>query len=114
MLRGNLANLWMTNSPRVLRSMARESTTVGTMIRLYCTRVHRSKMLCPECSALQVYADARLERCPHWPRKPSCKRCTIHCYDVSYRAQMRAVMRYAGPRMLFRRPLLAFRHLLTR
>jgi hypothetical protein len=30
------------------------------------------------------------------------------------RARIRAVMRYAGPRMLFRHPVLAFFHLLDR
>jgi hypothetical protein len=44
-------------------------------------------------------------------RKP-CEACPIHCYAKAEREQMREVMRYSGPRMLLRHPVLAIRHLL--
>ncbi|HNR32353.1 MAG TPA: nitrous oxide-stimulated promoter family protein, partial [Candidatus Hydrogenedentes bacterium] len=34
----------------------------------------------------------------------------IHCYKPVMREQTRAVMRYAGPRMLFRHPWLTVMH----
>ncbi|MCK5584672.1 nitrous oxide-stimulated promoter family protein [Candidatus Bipolaricaulota bacterium] len=54
----------------------------------------------------------RIEMCPLGDQKPACRRCTIQCHDPGHRNRIRAVMRYAGPRMLFRYPLLALRHML--
>jgi hypothetical protein len=36
----------------------------------------------------------------------------VHCYQREIRAQVREVMRYAGPRMLLRHPILAITHLI--
>lgn len=44
--------------------------------------------------------------------KPICARCPIHCYKPVMRERIREMMRYAGPRMLRRHPILAIRHLL--
>ena len=67
--------------------------------------------LCEECSALLEYARARLDRCPYGLDKPTCAKCTTHCYKPAMREQVRAVMRYAGPRMVKEHPLLAAAHL---
>jgi len=68
--------------------------------------------LCPDCAALLDYARARLARCPYGAQKPTCADCPTHCYKPAMREQMRAVMRYSGPRMLTRHPLLAAAHLI--
>ena len=92
--------------------MARERKTVEAMIGLYCTRRHASGgTLCAECQGLLQYALERLDHCPFQEDKPACAQCSIHCYRPERREQIRTVMRYAGPRMLFHRPLLAVRHL---
>lgn len=82
------------------------------MIAMYCRGNHgqSGETLCPECIELRQYVVARLERCPFGDEKPPCDRCPIHCYKVDRREQIKAVMRYAGPRMLFRHPILAVRH----
>ena len=67
--------------------------------------------LCEECAALLEYARARLDRCPYGLDKPTCAKCTTHCYKPAMREQVRAVMRYAGPRMVKEHPLLAAAHL---
>lgn len=54
----------------------------------------------------------RLERCPFQEGKTTCARCPIHCYKPEERNLIRSVMRFAGPRMLYRHPWLAFRHML--
>ena len=54
----------------------------------------------------------RTETCRYGPLKGSCKQCTVHCYAPAQREKIRAVMRYAGPRMLLYHPLEALRHLL--
>lgn len=97
-------------TPRVI---VREKRTVAAMIRIYCADHHRlpAGALCDTCQALLEYADGRLDRCPYGGDKPSCKVCPIHCYRPESREAMRAVMRYAGPRMFWRHPWLAVAHL---
>jgi len=93
--------------------IARERKTIEAMVRLYCRDHHHSGgRLCNECQALLDYARQRLDRCPFAEDKPTCAKCTIHCYRPDMRAQVREVMRYAGPRMISRHPILAIRHLL--
>ena len=53
---------------------------------------------------------ARLERCKYGPDKPKCEACTTHCYKPAMRDAIREVMRYAGPRMLVRHPVMALGH----
>jgi Nitrous oxide-stimulated promoter len=62
--------------------LTRERKTVKVMISMYCQGRHGSGegQLCAECRALREYAEARVERCPFGPEKPTCSRCPIHCY----------------------------------
>ncbi|HSJ58193.1 MAG TPA: nitrous oxide-stimulated promoter family protein [Anaerolineae bacterium] len=91
----------------------RERRTVEAMIALYCHGEHGTQgELCDECSALDVYARQRLEKCPFREAKTTCAKCPIHCYRPEMRERVRAVMRYAGPRMIYRHPVLAILHLL--
>jgi hypothetical protein len=100
--------------------MAREARTVEAMIALYCRAEHEraahgrggTGALCAECAALLDYARARLDRCPYQENKTTCAKCPVHCYTPAMRKQVRAVMRYAGPRMLVRHPLMALLHLI--
>jgi Nitrous oxide-stimulated promoter len=89
----------------------REKRTVSAMIALYCQAHHpAAETPCAECRELQDYALARLDRCPFGDKKPTCAKCPIHCYKPDMKARIREVMRYAGPRMLRRHPLLAAMH----
>ncbi len=95
--------------------MERERQTVAAMIDLYCEAHHGRHVnsaagLCPECAALRDYAFARLGKCPFGDRKPTCRRCRIHCYKKNVREHVQEVMRFSGPRMLFRHPVLSIRH----
>lgn len=93
--------------------MAREARTVEAMIGIYCRGQHgtRGDTLCAGCADLLRYAGLRLEKCPFQEQKTTCSNCPVHCYSPDRRAQVRAVMRYAGPRMILRHPVLAFYHL---
>jgi hypothetical protein len=93
------------------RRIRRERITVRAMIGMYCQHHHGGPGLCRACSELADYADERLDRCPYGGDKPACSNCPIHCYRPEPRARMREVMRFAGPRMLWRHPVLAVRHL---
>ncbi len=90
----------------------RERRTVAAMVRLYCHDQHgRTGEICPGCQDLLDYAETRLARCPFQENKTTCAQCPVHCYQAQRRKQIRAVMRYAGPRMLRRHPALALQHL---
>ena len=92
-----------------------EKYVVKLMITLYCRKFHNTadNALCVECRDLLEYACHRLEHCPKGDSKSSCRKCDIHCYSPARRENIRAVMRYAGPRMIFVNPAAALRHLIS-
>lgn len=94
------------------RRRRREQRTLEAMMRMYCRRHHRSQPLCAECSALARYSQRRLQRCVFGDEKPTCANCLVHCYRPEMREKVRAMMRWAGPRMLLRHPVLALLHML--
>lgn len=96
----------------VPRAIATEKKTVAAMVRIYCAEHHPdARGVCTECGTLLAYSHARLDGCPYGADKPTCKACPIHCYKPAQRESMRTVMRFAGPRMLWRHPWLAIVHL---
>lgn len=97
------------------KKIEREKKTVEIMIGIFCRGHHHTHAgsLCSECSELLAYAHARLERCPHGDRKPTCRMCPVHCYRKDMRVKIAEIMRYSGPRMLFHHPIAAFRHLFS-
>ena len=98
--------------PPTNKRIAREQLTLSKMVGIYCAAHHettRSK-LCESCQGFLTYAYIRLEKCPYGAIKPTCANCPIHCYKPAQKAQAKTIMRYAGPRMLLRHPLLAIAH----
>lgn len=98
-------------------SLDTEFKTLDAMMRIYCHKHHArsdkaASDLCHECSDLLEYAKMRLDRCPYGEQKPTCNRCSVHCYKPLPKAKMKQVMIYSGPRMLLPHPILAIRHLL--
>ncbi len=86
------------------------------MVEIYCGRHHAPdrSALCPDCAGFLGYVDRRLEKCPYGPEKPTCARCPIHCYKPQPRTLAREIMRYAGPRMVWRHPWLSLMHALDK
>ena len=90
------------------------------MVEIYChgkkhtpsTDLKIGKGLCEECNALLDYTYQRLDHCKFGEQKPTCKKCPIHCYKPAMKEQMREVMRYAGPRMMWYHPIAAIKHLI--
>ena len=100
-----------TKNDLAAERLAREWETMITMVRIYCRDHHLSTAgLCAECEQFLAYANLRLERCRFGPEKPTCAKCPVHCYERERREQVRAIMRYAGPRMLWEHPLMSLRH----
>ena len=94
------------------RRVFREKRTIRAMLQIYCRGHHGSTILCSDCRELLDYAHCRLDRCPFGADKPTCVNCPIHCYKPTMRHKIRSVMRYAGPRLIIRHPILAVRHVL--
>jgi hypothetical protein len=88
----------------------REFLTMGKMVGIYCSGHHHADGLCNDCAKFLDYAEVRLEKCPYGEDKPTCANCPVHCYKKDYREQARQIMRYAGPRMLLRHPVLTISH----
>jgi hypothetical protein len=82
------------------------------MVDMYCRHHHGRPALCETCSDLLTYARRRLDRCPYGIDKPTCVNCPVHCYRADERERMRQIMRWSGPRMLRRHPVLAVLHLI--
>lgn len=105
-------------SVKLSHRVAREETTITAMIAIYCRAHHGTAAtdagegLCPACEDLLRYARRRLENCRYGARKPTCANCRTHCYSPVMRERVREVMRYSGPRMLRRHPLLALAHVM--
>ncbi|MBN1607625.1 MAG: nitrous oxide-stimulated promoter family protein [Polyangiaceae bacterium] len=94
------------------RRARREWKTVRAMVEMYCQHHHRGGAVCPECQALLEYVRRRLDRCPFGIDRPTCAQCPIHCYRATERQRIREIMRWAGPRMTWRHPVLALVHLM--
>jgi len=100
-------------SPQMHPRMKREQKTVELMIALYCRDHHHTRgELCHECRELVEYTRLRLKNCPFQENKTTCGNCPIHCYTPKLCDKIRVVMRYAGPRMAWRHPILALGHMI--
>ena len=96
----------------IRKRLARERLTMSKMVGIYCAAHHDGDgdSLCEECREFLDYAEVRLRKCPYGNQKPTCANCPVHCYKPARKDQAREIMRYAGPRMLLRHPLLAIAH----
>ncbi|MFN2355889.1 MAG: nitrous oxide-stimulated promoter family protein [Desulfopila sp.] len=95
--------------------VAKEFETIKAMLAIYCKAHHhgaRGDEFCTDCRDLLHYAHTRLLRCPFQEDKPTCGNCPIHCYNRDMRRRVQQVMRFSGPRMLYKHPLMALHHLL--
>lgn len=100
---------------KVEKKRHKEQQVVEEMIRLYCKKNHEEykkiKHMCPQCQELADYAKFRSEKCPFMEHKTFCANCKVHCYKPEMREEIRKVMRFSGPRMIFYHPILAIWHL---
>lgn len=95
------------DEPRI----ALEKRTIRAMIVIYCRSRHSPEEgICLDCREMFDYACARLDRCPAGGGKSTCAQCSTHCYRPEMRARVKEVMRFAGPRMAYRHPILALQH----
>lgn len=94
-------------------SIQYEKNTIDKMIRLYCKSNHKViKGLCNDCAELRNYAFSKLDQCPLKENKPVCKKCPIHCYSDERKNDIKNVMRFSGPRMIWYYPADFLKHIL--
>lgn len=104
------------DSRKTAKKRQTEQRVVEEMIALYCKKQHGTRTadgLCRDCQTLLDYARARSARCPFMEQKTFCSNCPVHCYQPAMREQIRTVMRFSGPRMLFYHPWMALWHLIS-
>jgi hypothetical protein len=94
------------------KGIIREQKTVEAMIRIYCISIHHQKELCEKCSKLMEYSKIRIEKCRFGNEKPACNACTVYCYAREMRENIREVMRFSGPKMVYKHPVMALLHVL--
>ena len=96
------------------KRLIREKTTIHALLLIYCAHHHRveSDQLCTKCKTVFDYAIKRLSACPFQGQKPTCANCTIHCYNSDMQDKVRKIMRYSGPRLIFKHPILAIYHII--
>lgn len=95
---------------------ARKKEIIDTMVHIYCRgqrHVMAKETLCADCSRLLEYAKQRVDTCMHAQEKLFCSKCPIRCYKPEMRERVRAVMQYAGPRMLWHSPMTALKHMIA-
>lgn len=102
----------MKSSTSVPEAIQKEIDLSLSMIDLYYQKSNETPDINHE--EMKNYAKKRLEHCPHGENKPTCKNCTIHCYQTKYRNQMKKIMRFSGPRIMLYHPILALKHYLNR
>ena len=90
----------------------REKKTIDKIIRVYCKGHHENNggQLCDECTKFLSYAFMRLEKCPFQEEKSTCGKCLVHCYQPQMREKAKKIMRYSGPRLIWKSPGLALYH----
>jgi hypothetical protein len=111
-----LEYLYPVHMSKLEGRLLHEHETFRCMAHIYCGAHHGGSKgrLCTECADFMQYAEKRLEKCPYGDAKPTCAKCPIHCYKPAQRETARRIMRYAGPRMTWRHPIRALRHLLDK
>jgi len=91
----------------------REQVTVEKMINIYCKETHKHQNeRCEDCEKLYKYSSRKIEECILGENKSICARCKIHCYKTDMREAIKKVMRYSGPKMMIKHPLLTVYHII--
>lgn len=88
--------------------------TLEAIGRIYCSAHHDAPKdgagLCESCREAIDSTLARTEVCPYG-HELNCEDCDIHCQRGEARDRIRAIMRYAAPRMAFRHPLMTVEYI---
>ncbi|MDG6223116.1 MAG: nitrous oxide-stimulated promoter family protein [Candidatus Bathyarchaeota archaeon] len=92
--------------------ITREKKTINKMVHMYCKGKHdpQKNELCTKCTEFLSYAYKRLDNCPFQEEKSTCGKCLVHCYQPVMKEKAKKIMRYSGPRLIYKSPILALHH----
>ena len=99
-----------------VRRIEKEKKTLDKLMFLYCRAHHNTESgeLCEECNVLRDYAKTRIDKCVFGINKPTCQNCHVHCYKPEIKEEIIVVMRYSGPKMIYKHPLAAVNHFINK
>ena len=88
----------------------KDAATLYAMASIYCNAMHTQAPkgehgICSNCEALVLYSLERADGCPNG-HEQNCADCEIHCYKPQMREEIRCMMRYAAPRMVYKHPIM--------
>ncbi|MEZ9522949.1 nitrous oxide-stimulated promoter family protein [Enterovibrio norvegicus] len=83
---------------------------VRAMTTYYCKHIHRGSQLCPQCSALIAFEEARYSQCATQMGNASCRECHRQCYPDAKRLEINHIVRWAEPKIRWRIPFIIARH----
>jgi hypothetical protein len=105
---------------QLTRQQLKDLKILASFIHLYCSghhdrkdgelspvpeqlrsRFNKTATLCSDCAAILEHGIRKRALCPLDP-KPSCRKCSIHCYSPEYRQKIRAIMAFSGRKMLLK------------
>lgn len=97
-----------------MTKVEKEKRTLEFMINLYCEKKHKLGIRkCKDCREIFQYASTQLDQCKFGEKKLSCKKCRVHCFSPEKREEIRKIMRFSGPRIIFYRPQYYIRYILS-
>ena len=98
------------------RRIRNEKATVRKLIRLYCVAHHQTPkgQLCEHCQTIFGYACDRIDSCKFGIDKPTCQNCPVHCYSKDMKEGIKNIMRYSGPRMIYKHPIDTANHFINK
>lgn len=91
---------------------ALEKEIFDKMTLIYC-KDHHCSSICTRCNEIILYAHRRIDLCKFGKNKSFCSKCLIHCFKTDIREDVKKIMRYSGPRIIFHHPLMAFKHMFS-
>lgn len=98
----------------MMSKIEKEKNIVVFMIEYYCKQNHHQEIICKNCSDLVKYAHNKLKNCLYRENKPSCLRCKVHCYSNEKREEIKKVMAYVGPKMIYLMPTQYIKHIINK
>lgn len=95
--------------------------TLLGLFKIYCAHEHADKAegiendsLCPSCRVSLDYSLERTLTCKLKGSGQLCSSCPVHCFEPDQRENIRKIMRFSGPRLIWKSPLLAIRYVLLK
>lgn len=92
------------------QKIEKRKKVLSAMFAIYIKKHKKEK---EEVNSLKAYAFQRIDKCPNVNDGIYCSSCKIHCFSDDKRKEIKKVMKYSGPRMIFYHPLMALDHMLS-